>query len=46
MASPVLSVLRAGAVSPDNDEDMLELAPDVGDERQGPRLLGGGGVQN
>ena len=46
VVSPVLSVLGAGAVSPDYDEDMLELAPDVGDERQGPRLLGGGGVQN
>ena len=41
VVSPVLSVLGAGAVSPDYDEDMLELAPDVGDEGQGTGLLGG-----
>ena len=29
-------------MSPDYDEDVLELAPDVWDERQGPRLLGAG----
>ena len=37
--SPVLSIVRAGIVHPDNNEDMLELALEVGYEGQGPGLL-------
>ena len=36
---PVLSVVRARIVRSHNDEDMLELRADVGDERKGTRLL-------
>ena len=35
----VLSGLGAGIVNPDDDEDVLELALDVGDERTSPGFL-------
>ena len=37
----VLGGLGAGIVDPDDDEDVLELALDVGDERSGPGFLEG-----
>ena len=34
-----MSIIRAGIVGSDNDEDVLELGPQVGDERLGARFL-------
>ena len=36
---PVLCVVWAGVVRPHDDEHVLELGPDVGDEGQGAGLL-------
>ena len=38
----VLSIFRAGIVHLDHDEDVLELALDIGNERSGSRLLKSG----
>lgn len=37
--SPVLGVVRAGVVGPHDDEDVLELRANVGDEGKGTRFL-------
>ena len=37
--SPVLRCVRARIVHPHDDKDVLELGLEVGDEREGARLL-------